>query len=407
MMYRTDRFDVAVVGAGIVGLAHAYHLARAGRSVVVLERSPLAQGASVRNFGMIWPIGQPPGERLALALRSRQIWLDVLGQAGIWHDRAGSLHMAYREDEAAVLSEFATAAKQRGYGAELLEPKQVRELSPRVRAANLRCALYSSTEVGVDPRVTIARLADWLAQTLGVQFRFGCLARSYEGGTVTTSLGPIGADRLIVCSGTDLQTLYPEVLGHAGLSLCKLQMMRAEIAGRSVAFGPMLAAGLTLRHYPAFRDCPSLPALCERLDRELPEYGAAGIHVLVSRNREGAFTLGDSHEYDDAVEPFDKPHIDELVLHYLDTFFDCDGLTITGRWQGHYVKHPTEPYLVTQPASGVVAVTGLGGAGMTLSFGLAERVVHSLEDHSAGGGRTGRQDDPSTMTPRRDRSGNL
>jgi glycine/D-amino acid oxidase-like deaminating enzyme len=53
--------DVAIVDAGILGLAHAYMAAKAGKSVVVIEKSPRAAGASARNFGMIWPIGQPAG----------------------------------------------------------------------------------------------------------------------------------------------------------------------------------------------------------------------------------------------------------------------------------------------------------------------------------------------------------
>jgi len=47
--------DVAIVGAGYCGLSAARELARAGRSVVVIERDPLGFGASTRNGGMVIP----------------------------------------------------------------------------------------------------------------------------------------------------------------------------------------------------------------------------------------------------------------------------------------------------------------------------------------------------------------
>jgi glycine/D-amino acid oxidase-like deaminating enzyme len=102
-----DRFDVVIVGAGIVGLAHALAAARRGLSVIVLERGPRASGASVRNFGTIWPIGQPAGEMHALALRSRELWLELLEAGGFAHKPTGSLHVVYRDDEEEVAREFA------------------------------------------------------------------------------------------------------------------------------------------------------------------------------------------------------------------------------------------------------------------------------------------------------------
>ena len=96
---------------------------------------------------------------------------------------------------------------------------------------------------------------------------------------------------------------------------------------------------------------------------------------MASQHGNGEVTIGDSHEFGDRISPFDKAEIDERILQYLATFLDVPDLKIASRWHGIYVKHPTEPYVMVKPAESVTAVTGLGGAGMTLSFGLAEHVV--------------------------------
>src|SRR5262249_39723409 len=151
-----------------------------------------------------------------------------------------------------------------------------------------------------------------------------------------------------------------------GLFPCKLQMMRSQPISDRI--GPMLAAGLTLRHYRAFETCPTLPKLRARVAAELPEFEQFGIHVMVSQNGDGELVLGDSHEYDDRIEPFDKTIIDELILDYLRRFFDVSDLAVASRWHGVYVKHRTDPYVVAHPAEEVVATVGLGGHGMTMSF---------------------------------------
>ena len=85
--------------------------------------------------------------------------------------------------------------------------------------------------------------------------------------------------------------------------------------------GPSLAAGLTLRFYPAFEICTAtLPAYKERVAREMPEYDRFAIHTLVSQTADGALTLGDSHEYGLAVDVFNKAEIDELVMRDLRKF---------------------------------------------------------------------------------------
>jgi FAD dependent oxidoreductase TIGR03364 len=368
-----DSVDDVVVGAGIVGLAVAWQLARAGRRVRVFERHQRARGASVRNFGMVWPIGQPPGRRRELALRSRVLWGELLAAAGIWHDAVGSMHLAYHEDEARVLSEFADEARLDGFACELISPAAVAARAPRVLAPGLRCALWSPNELVVDPREVVGSCARWLSTSFRVGFHFGLLVKNWADGRLETTGGTWRADRCFVCTGDELQVLFPGELARLSLRTCKLQMMRSLPVGWRL--GPMLAAGLTLGHYDSFAGCPSRRALRERLARELPACARFGIHVMVSQNGLGELTIGDSHEYDDDCSPFDRVAIDGLILDYLRGFCDVADVAIASRWHGTYVKHADEPFCVVHPAPGVKGVVGFGGAGMTLSLGAAEEVV--------------------------------
>lgn len=370
----TGSFDVAVVGAGILGLAHAYHFARRGLSVVVVERHAHALGASIRNFGMIWPIGQPVGPRLDLARRSRELWLEVLRSAALWHATCGSLHLAFHADEWAVMQEF-VAAHGSEYPCELLESRETRLKCPVVRHDGLIGSLWSANEVTVDPRQVIAQLPAWLSQQFGVQFRFSTTVSAVDEETVQTNTGALRARRVLLTTGVDIRDLAPQVLGKGGIVPCKLQMMRLA-APPGVRLGGMIAGGLTLRHYEAFASCPSLAALIQRTDRELPDYRRWGIHVMAVQNGLGEMIVGDSHEYGDAIDPFDKPAIDELVLSYLAGMVDSSAWQVTARWHGVYGKHPQRPWVICPISDRLWAVTGVGGHGMTLSFGLAEQVVN-------------------------------
>lgn len=354
--------DIAIVGAGILGLANAYTYASRGHRVRVYERSPKSMGASIRNFGMVWPIGQPAGDLARLAYRSRDLWIEVMEAARLPYTPEGSLHLCHHEDEEAVAREFADREPER---AQWISAPRAIEKSLAVKPQGLRGALFSRHEVIVDPRRTIATLPSFLTEKFGVEFHFN---------TAVRDLSKIEADYKIVCAGDDFQTLYPELWTSLGITRCKLQMMRTAPQPAGWNLGPALAAGLTLRHYQSFRGCSSLAAVIERFRSTMPDYERYGIHVMVSQTSHGELTIGDSHEYSLAVDIFDKPEIDELILRYLDTFAVFPHRDIVQRWNGVYAKHPDMTYFTTEPEPGVRVLTTTGGAGMTLSFGLAEHL---------------------------------
>lgn len=365
------RADVAVVGAGIAGLAHAWVAASAGRRVVLFERHAQSSGASIRNFGLIWPVGQPPGERLEMALASREVWLRVLREAGLPYFETGSLHLAYREDEQAVCEEFAALAPAAGYRCCWIPASEACERAPHIVRGGLRGALFSSTEITVDPRRTIARLPAFLAERFGVELRFGQAVRSIEPPRVRTNEETWTVDEAIVCSGDDFETLYPNHFRDSGLVRCKLQMLRTVPQPGPWHLGPALAGGLTLRFYPSFRQCLTLDKLRKRVAEESPDLDRWEIHVMASETPDREVTIGDSHEYGNHVDIFNREEIDAAILCYLRTFLRLPAETIAKRWYGVYAKHREKPFVKFEPEPGVTVVTGLGGAGMTLSFGLA------------------------------------
>jgi D-hydroxyproline dehydrogenase subunit beta len=372
------KVDVAVVGAGIVGLAHAYLAARAGLKVAVFERNPVAWGASVRNFGMIWPIGQPAGALHAMALRSRQIWVEILEQAKLPYFKTGSLHVAYLEDEAAVGREFSEKAPSLGYQCAWLSPQQTLERTSAIRPEGLLGALWSPTELTVDPREVVAALPEFLKEQYGVQFCFNTAVQNVGSSGLQAGEHHCDAAAIIVAGGDDFQTLFPECFRHSGITRCKLQMMRTVPQPRAWKLGPSLAFGLTFKHYPTFQICSHLQALKDRIVRETPEFDEWGIHVMVSQNSSGELTIGDSHEYGLAVNIFDIPAVNQLILDYAKEYLRVPTLQIAEQWHGVYAKHPEHAYMRFSPINGVKVVTVTSGIGMTMSFGIAEQTLQEM-----------------------------
>ncbi len=368
----TQRAEVAVVGGGIVGLAFAWEAARRGHSVVLFDRATHPQGASVRNFGMVWPIGLPPGDDYRRALRSRERWLELRDKAGVWVDTRGSLHLAHHDDEDTVLREFAAAAPALGVECEYLSAIEAVRRFPAANPAALKGALHSPTELAVNPPDAIARIPRFLVETYNVQLRLGATVTHVAMPEVRTATGETWrAEHVFVCSGVDFETLFPEVFATAGIRRCKLQMMKTRPQPNGWHLGTHLAGGLTLTHYPSFEVCPSLSALKQRIARTMPEYVKYGIHVMASQNDRGEVVIGDSHEYDADISPFDKPEIDELILKRLRVLANLPDWHVAARWHGVYAKHPTKPFVTAEPQPGCVIAVAPGGVGMTMSFGIA------------------------------------
>jgi FAD dependent oxidoreductase TIGR03364 len=366
-----------VVGAGIVGLAVARALAVRGCKVTVLERHERAVGASIRNFGMVWPIGVPNGPLYERALRSRQIWQELIDVAGLWHDPSGSLHVAHADDEWAVLQQYA-AANAPLRPCRLLDRDAALAKSPALVARELRGALFNADELVVDPRQAIRALPDVLHEQHGVQFHWRTPVTAVESGRAWSGSRLFEADQVFVCSGPEFEQLYPELYAAAPLTRCKLQMLRLAAQPSGFRLGAALCGGLSLVHYAGFREAADVAPLQARYQAEHADLTELGIHVMAAQNGLGEITIGDSHAYAHTHDPFDEHTINQKVLDYLSRFMQVPDARIAQTWHGIYPKLlDGSSEFVAEPAPGVTIVNAIGGGGlgMTLSFGLAEELV--------------------------------
>lgn len=374
-----NKKSAIVIGAGIVGLAITRALHLQGWKVTVIERHPQAQGASVRNFGMVWPVGQPQGPNYQRAIRSREIWLEMSQKAGFHAEKTGALHLAYTDLEMQIVEEYVAAMRGKK-SAVLLNPNQVEEKSPAAKLENLKGALWTEEEVIVDPREAIAKTAAYLEALPDVEFIWNRAISSIQGNTVISGQKSWSADRIFVCSGADFETLFPEVFEETPITKCKLQMMRLVKQPDHWRIGPPLCAGLSFTHYKGFEVAPSLGELKKVYELEFPELVQLGIHVMVSQNGLGELTIGDSHEYGLNLSPFDRDDVNQLILNYLKRFAQFKDWQIGSTWHGIYPKMTDGATEFIHPVDEVVTiVNGLGGNGMTLSFGLGEELVHAMD----------------------------
>jgi len=131
--------DIIVVGAGIVGCAVAYELARRGASVQIVDQRPAGMGATQASAGVLAPFIEAHEESfLNLTVRSLELFDEfiprVVAQSGIpvEYKRTGTIDVAVSDAEMRHLETTASVLTRRGVGAVLLDAAGVRAEEPQV-----------------------------------------------------------------------------------------------------------------------------------------------------------------------------------------------------------------------------------------------------------------------------------
>ncbi|NQE51085.1 TIGR03364 family FAD-dependent oxidoreductase [Herbaspirillum rubrisubalbicans] len=370
-----QHFDLAVVGSGILGLAHAYAAVKRGLKVAVFERTGTPLGASVRNFGMGMVTGQPPGIMLDLARESRAIWLHLAARAHFSAREAGTLLFARSQAEHDVLVEFMTVrARQYDYRASLLEGEKLNALY-NGRFSHHRSALHGTEDLQLYSREAMPALVAYL-HSQGVHFRFNTLVHGTADGRLSTTAGEFHAERVVVCSGHDYLTLFADRLQPMNLKQCRLQMLRIKTE-EAVPLTHAVLTGLSCTHYGAFSDLPTARAVHAEIEAKTPLLNKHGIHLLVSPTPYQELIVGDSHHYGSDSPPFNSEEVDQLLLGLVEHTLDTR-VQVIERWQGVYGSKGPGPFsalAIDDHTSVVLMHTGIG---MSVGLGLGERVVKAL-----------------------------
>lgn len=358
-----QRYDLAVVGAGIVGLAHAAAAHRRGLSVVVIERSTSITGSSVRNFGHVGT-GMHVGLAREYAERTRELWIDLAARAGFWLRESGAAMVARAEDELAVLEES-------GVG-RMLTAGEIEALVPVTGAVG---GVHSALDLQVDPREAAPAIAKHL-EAEGVEFRWRTSALGAETGTLNTSRGEVSAAAIVVATNYDVDQLYPDLAERYGVVRCGLDMLLADGVGLDL---PLLT-GTSMLRYAAFSSTPSAAAVRARIARDSPELIELDINQMYTQRPDGTLIVGDTHYRGTAIAPFQDEESFEVLARISDELFGRP-IRARQRWQGVYATAPGE-FLVESPAEGVRVVAVTTGIGMTTGLGLGDSVVSELFDNA-------------------------
>ncbi|KPA96291.1 TIGR03364 family FAD-dependent oxidoreductase [Pseudomonas asplenii] len=373
----TYHSDILIVGAGILGLSHAYASARRGLKVRVFERSATPLGASIRNFGQALVTGQPPGVMLDLARASREIWGHWSQHAGFELKRNGSYLFARSEAEEHLLEAFcAGRAREHGYRVKLLQGRALADLHGG-QFSHHRAALHGLDDQQLYSREAIPTLIDYLRRELGVEFHFSTLIREVESGQLHSTAGTFRGTQIVVCSGHDYQTLLAESLATLQPSICRLQMLRARPLPSGLDLQHAVLTGLSCVHYGAFADLPEAAAIRAQIQHESPHLQEHGIHLLISPTPHGELIIGDSHHYGSDPSPFNAEQVDNWMLELAEHTLGCK-VQVLERWQGVYGAKGPGPFSFLQAAPGVHAALMHTGVGMSVGPAMAEANIATL-----------------------------
>ncbi len=197
--------DVVVIGGGVIGVSAAYHLARRGHSVALVEKGHVGCEQSSRNWGWCRQQGRARAE-IPLAREALRLWEEMQEDAGTdaGFRRTGVLFLTKNPEELAAWEKWAAIAREMQVHSNVLTPAEVKERLPG-NADTWVGGLHTPSDGRAEPSMAVPALAT-AARKRGVTIHQGCAARGLElaGGRVdgvVTEKGTLRTSSVLLAGG--------------------------------------------------------------------------------------------------------------------------------------------------------------------------------------------------------------
>jgi len=347
-------YDVAILGAGIVGAACARALATAGMRVIILDRAPIGSGATAAGMGHLVVLDDSDAQ-FALTRFSCQLWNELapLLPTDCEHMHSGTLWVASDDEEMAAVRSKHTYYQERGVATEILDGKAIADAEP-----NLRPGMAGGLRVRDDGLVYPPCAARWFiekAQEFGATLRLNADVVGIDNNAIQLADGSrVVCDKIVHATGTWTRHLFPQL------------PMR-----------PKKGHLVITDRYPGFITHPIV-----ELGYLKSAHGGqrASVAFNLQPRKTGQMLLGSSRQIDTETRAIEPHMLGRMIARALEFMPTLSRLSAIRTWTGFRAATPDSLPLIG-PATdrpGQVLATGHEGLGITTSLATAELIVAHL-----------------------------